>query len=329
MKRAVGAIALLIAASFAAPGRAEVSEVRVGIMPGLAHLAWAVIQHDGLIEKHAKQAGLGDVKTSWHRFAGGGPMNDAILSNSVDFVETGPPSLIILWDKSRGAFKGLGASSSGPMMLVTRNPAVQTIKDFTEKDRIALPSIKTSSQAIVLAMAAEAIWGVGNHAKLDGLTVGRSHPDALIALLDPRNEINSHFSLPPYLDRELATPGIRPVLDAKDVVGAPFLNGMLIASQSFRSQNPKTVASTVAALDEALELIRSDRRRAAKIYLAISKENNTEEGIAAQIGDLTYERTPRGIMKIAQFMHRIGMIKTEPSSWRDMFFEEAHGLPGS
>lgn len=325
----VAVLSALLAMAGLASSRAEVKEVRIGVMPGLAHLAWAVIQHESLIEQAARRAGLGEVKTAWHRFAGGGPMNDAILSNSVDFIETGPPSQIILWDKSRGAYKGLGASSAGPMVLVSRNPNVRSIRDFTDQDRIALPSIKTSSQAIVLAMAAEALWGAGNHDRLDRLTVGRAHPDALVALLDPRNEINSHFSLPPYLNRALATPGIHAVLDAKDVIGAAFLNGMLITAHAFRSQNPRTVAVTVAALDEALDLIRKEPRRAARIYLAVSRENNTEDAIAEQIADLTYERTPRGMMKIAQFMHRIGMIKTEPASWRDMFFEEAHDLPGN
>ena len=34
------------------------------------------------------------------------------------------------------------------------------------------------------------------------------------------------------------------------------------------------------------------------------------------------------MMKMAEFMHRVGMIKTAPASWRDLFFEEARDLPG-
>jgi NitT/TauT family transport system substrate-binding protein len=34
-------------------------------------------------------------------------------------------------------------------------------------------------------------------------------------------------------------------------------------------------------------------------------------------------------MKYAQQMYKTGVIKTLPSSWKDAFFQTAHGLPGS
>ena len=88
----------------------------------MAELALAV-----LIEQHAQSAGLGELKTSWQRFAGGNAMNEAILSNSIDFIETGPPSLIILWDKSRGSYKGLGGSGAATMVLVVLGVAPRQI----------------------------------------------------------------------------------------------------------------------------------------------------------------------------------------------------------
>jgi len=327
----VFALSCLSAVMLVAPARAEVDKVRVGVQPGLTHLPWAVIEHERLIEQRAKDAGLGEIKVQWFHFAGGAALNDGMLSGSLDFAETGPPSLIILWAKTKGGYKGLGASGASPMVLVTRNPAVHSIKDLTEKDRIAVPAVKTSTQAIVLAMAAEKAFGAGNHAKLDTLTVTRSHPDALAALLDPRSEINSHFSLPPYLYQELDTPGVHAVLTAEDVLGAPLSNGILFASQSFHDMNPKIVRATIAALDDALAFIQRDPRSAAKIYLDMSGEKSSVDAIAALItkpGN-SYDRTPRGMLRAAQFMHRIGLINAEPSSWKDLFFEEAHELAGN
>ena len=40
--------------------------------------------------------------------------------------------------------------------LNTANPDIKSIKDFTERDRIAVPSIKVSVQAVLLQMAAAA-----------------------------------------------------------------------------------------------------------------------------------------------------------------------------
>ena len=321
----------MLAAMLAGQAGAEVDKVRVGVQPGLTHLPWAVIEHERLIERRAKESGLGEIKVEWFHFAGGAALNDGMLSGSLDFAETGPPSLIILWAKTKGGYKGLGASGASPMVLVTRNPGVHSIKDLTEKNRIALPAVKTSTQAIVLAMAAEKTFGVGNHAKFDALTITRSHPDAMAALLDTRSEIDSHFSLPPYLYRELETPGVHAVLTAEDVLGAPLSNGILFASQSFHDMNPRIVGATIAALDDALAFIQRDPRSAAKIYLEVSGEKSTIDVIAALITKpgTSYDRTPRGMLLAAQFMHRIGLINAEPATWKDLFFEEAHDLAGN
>ena len=45
------------------------------------------------------------------------------------------------------------------MVLMVRNPNIKTIRDFTDKDRIAMPQEKSGPQATVLQMAAEKEWG--------------------------------------------------------------------------------------------------------------------------------------------------------------------------
>jgi len=35
------------------------------------------------------------------------------------------------------------------------------------------------------------------------------------------------------------------------------------------------------------------------------------------------------VMKIVDFLYKVGRIKKKPASWKDMFFPEAHGLNGS
>jgi NitT/TauT family transport system substrate-binding protein len=34
-------------------------------------------------------------------------------------------------------------------------------------------------------------------------------------------------------------------------------------------------------------------------------------------------------MKYVEFMHRTGTLEVKPGSWKDMFFANAHALPGS
>ena len=155
----------------------------------MGYLQFNVMKRDKLIEKYATQRGLKDFKVSWQRFNGPVAMNEALLSNSTDIVSGGVPGLITLWDKTQGTsfeVKGICALSSQPFLLNTANPDIKSIKDFSERDRIAVPSIKVSVQAVLLQMAAAAAYGEENYAKLDPLTVSMSPPDATIAMLERR-----------------------------------------------------------------------------------------------------------------------------------------------
>ena len=42
-----------------------------------------------------------------------------------------------------------------------------------------------------------------------------------------------------------------------------------------------------------------------------------------------YTQTPENTMQFVDFMIQMGRLKTRPSSWKDMFFPEAHQFPGS
>jgi len=196
----------------AALARAELAEINVAQQYGISYLPLMIIEDQKLIEKHAKAAGL-DVKVGWAKFAGGNVMNDALLSNSLQFASGGVGPLVTIWARTRGNLdvKAVSAINSMPLYLNTRNPAVKTIKDFTDKDKIALPAVKVSIQAVTLQMAAEQAFGEGQQNRLDPLTVSMSHPDAQTALLSGAGEITAHFSSPPFQYQQLEKPGIRTV----------------------------------------------------------------------------------------------------------------------
>jgi len=316
-----------------AVGKAETRELRIGIQPGLTYLPFVLMRHDRMIEQRAAAAGLGDVTVSWLTVAGGNVMNDAILAGSLDIANSGTPAFFPLWSKTRGSYdvKGVSAYNALPLKLNTRNPNVHTIKDFTDADRIALPAVKASSQAIFLQMAAERAFGPGQHDRLDPITISRAHPDAMIALLSGRSEITAHFGAPPYQDAELRTPGIHTVLTGTEVTGGPVTIGMAYAPRRFHDDNPKLYGVYLAALGAAIERIHADPRGMAAIYLAETGEKDTVENILAILKDPEFEfgLAPHNILKVVRFMHRIGSIKNDPQDWKELFFAEIHALPGS
>jgi NitT/TauT family transport system substrate-binding protein len=315
----------------AAPAPAEVGEIKVAQQYGISYLPLMLMEEGKLIEKHAKAAGI-DVKVEWVKFAGGNVMNDAIISGDLAFASGGVAPLVTIWSRTKGTLdvKAVSAINSMPLYLNSRNPAVKTIKDFTDKDRIALPAAKTSIQAVTLQMAAEQAFGPGNYAKLDSLTVTRSHPDAQAALLG-NTEINAHFSSPPFQYQQLRRSDIHTVLNSYDVLGGPATFNLVWTTTKFHDENPKIYAAFVKALEEATATINGNKQAAAEAYLRISKDKDSVQDILAMLNDpkIQYTLTPQNVMKYVDFMAKVGTIKVKPDSWKEMFFPNAQSLPGS
>jgi NitT/TauT family transport system substrate-binding protein len=322
----------LLAALMMTPLRAEMSEIKVAQQYGISYLPLMLMEDQKLIEKYAKAAGV-DVTVSWAKFAGGNVMNDALLSNSLQFASGGVGPLVTLWSRTRGNLdvKAVAAINSMPLYLNTRNPHVKSIKDFTPQDKIALPAVKVSIQAVTLQMASEQMFGPGQQNRLDAQTVTLSHPDGQQALLSGTGEITAHFSSPPFQYQQLRKPGITTVLNSYDVLGGPATFNLIWTTSRFRAENPKLYEAFTKALDDATSQINRDKRAAAEAYLRISKDKDSVDDILAMLNDprIVYTTTPQNVMKYVDFMVKIGSIKVKPDSWKDLFFPNVHNLPGS
>jgi NitT/TauT family transport system substrate-binding protein len=325
----VGAVLL----STALASRAEVSELKIAEQYGISYLPLMVMEDQKLVEKYAKAAGIPDLKVTWAKFAGGNVMNDALLSGSLHFASGGVAPLITLWAKTRSNYevKAAAAINSMPLYLNTRNPNVKSLKDFTEKDKIALPAVKVSIQAVTLQMAAEQAYGAGQQNKLDSLTVSMSHPDGQTALLSGTGEVTAHFSSPPFQYQQLEKPNIRTVINSYDVLGGPATFNLVWTTSRFRAENPKVYDAFLKALDEATAMINKDKKWAADSYLRISRDKSSADSILNMLNDpkIVYTTTPQNVIKYVDFMHKIGSIKVKPASWKDLFFSNVHSLPGS
>lgn len=326
--------ALLSAATlFAAPALAEVKEVRIAQQFGLTYLPLIIAQSEKLIEKEAEKAGIGPLKVEWARLSGGAAANDALISGSVDYVSAGMSPLLVLWDKTRGNanVKAVAALDASALFLNTTNPKVQSIADFTDADRIALPAVKVSHQAVLLQMAAEKLWGAGQQTRLDKLTVALPHPEATAALLAGRTEITAHFANSPFQYIQLRDPKIRRVLSSEDVLGGPSTVTSVYTSSKFRDANPKVNAALLAALRQAQDLIARDKPRAAAIFVAAEKSALSEVEVLGILNDpaTRYSLSPINSHKFADFMFRTGLLKAKPESWRDYYFSDIHDQPGS
>ncbi|MDR1684987.1 MAG: ABC transporter substrate-binding protein [Desulfovibrio sp.] len=328
MKRLI--IALGIVPALFIAGFALGAELRISKQYGLNYLPLIVLEQHKILEKNAKAAGLGELVTSWTTLAGGAAANDALLSGSVDIIALGVPPFIRLWDKSKGQAKALVPLSEFAPSLTTNNPDVKTFKDFTDKDRIALPAVKVSLQTLLLQMAAAKEYGLAGHDRFDRLTVTMSHPDALLALTSGKSEITGHFTQEPFLSAELKHPGIHVVLDGYDVLGAATYQ-VLAASTKFYTQNTKLAEVVVQSVKEADAWIAANPREAAELYVkaAKSKESPAEILTMLQNPHAGYSITPKKTTAFSAFLHEVKAIGNKPADWKELYFPPVHAEPGS
>lgn len=328
-------IAALAAAAVAlpAPGtQAQTKTVRLAKQFGISYLPLTIMEQKHLLEEQGKKLGL-DLKTEWVVFTSGAPMNEAIISGNLDFASGGVGPLLTIWGKTRSniGVKGVAGLNSMPLYLNTINPNVKTIKDFTDKDRIALPAVKVSIQAITLQIAAEKAFGVGQHGKLDALTASLGHPDGLAAMMSGKSEITGHFTSAPFMYQELEDSRVHKVLDSYEVMGGPHTFNVIWATSKFYDENPKVIEAFVAALEDAMKQISANPAEAAAIWV---KAENSKLSAAyieklIRLPENEWTMVPKKVMVYAEFMSRIGMLSPKPASWSDLFFPTIHKLPGS
>ena len=327
-------IAAVSAVLLCGVAQAEVNEVRITKQFGLGFLPLMVMEDQKLVEKQSKAAGLPEVKGVFMTLSNPAAMNDGLLSGQIDYGTNGPPAVITIWARTKGSgneIKGVAGMVLTPMWLNTNNPNVKSIRDFTEKDKIAVTAVKVSIPAIIMQMAAVKEWGKDNYAKLDPLTVSMSHPDGMAAFLSKR-DVTAHFTSPPFMYKELEQPGVQRIMSSDDVMGGPTTFSNLYSTSKFHDANPRVYKAVLAAFIEAIDLINKDKKQAAEIYLRISGDKkSTVAEIQKQIEDpnLVFTATPRNIQKYADFMFDVGSIKTKAASWKDIYFPEFHHLPGS
>jgi NitT/TauT family transport system substrate-binding protein len=332
---AATAIFLLgLAGCNAAQPEGEVKELRIPRgAGGVGFLPLMVMEKYQLVENNAKAAGIADLKVQWIDLGGPSVMNEALLSGSVDFIAAGPPAFITLWDRTRDSAKvmGVAAITSLPMYLNTRSDHLKSLEDFTDQDKIAVTAIKVSIPALVMQMYARDKHGASEVTRFDKYTVTMTHPDGLVALLAGSGAISAHFTSPPFHQRERKDPRVRTIMNSDEVLGGSTTFTMLSTTSRFREQSPLIYNAVLKALDEAIDIIVTDKDDAAQLLLSTTERGFSAEELAEVVKDPSVKFTtiPENVMKYAEFMHSTGSIKNRPGSWKDMFFSEIHESPGS
>ncbi|WP_136419522.1 ABC transporter substrate-binding protein [Herbaspirillum sp. ST 5-3] len=321
------ALSLALTGSFVAMGsaHAETGKVVFAYQTGWAYLPIHVMNELKLVEKHAKALGV-NVTTEYKALGTPGMINDAMNANQVDFGTVGIPSLVTLNDKTKGQYKAVGAIVDLPMYLNT-TASYKSICEFKEGDKIALPTVKVSVQAVTLQMAAK--QQCGDPYKLDKFTISSTHPDGFTSLMS--GNVIGHFTSPPFQYSELKDKKVKTLVSSYDVLGGKSSFISLVGKQTFADANPKVQKAVYEALVEAQEWINKSKIDAAKLYFKVEQpKNQTMDEVLGQLTDKEIEFTavPHGIEKYSKFMNEIGTAKSN-ATWKDLTFPAVHNKKGS
>ncbi len=316
------ASAALAASGIRPSWAAEADTIRLSHGLGVLYLPLIVMREARLVEKHLERAGIKST-VGWVTLDGGGQINDAMLAGALDIAGTSIPGFLTLWSKGKGTRSevvGISGLSTCALVLNTNRPDIKTLADFKPGDKIAVPSIKSSLQAVVLQMAVAHAFGDAEFARLDVNTISLSHPNAVMALLSGNKDVAAHFASPPFTLAEAADPKIHAVLRSPDALGDITLD-MVYGTKRFADANPGHVGAFLAAQAEANQLIAQDPAQATALFIrnSGSKINPAEIQDVLKDPQTKFDTLPHGFMRYVEFMQRGGTIKIVPKAWHDAF----------
>jgi NitT/TauT family transport system substrate-binding protein len=309
----------------AGAAHAEVSSVAFGHQFGWSYTPFYVMKDQKLVEKYAKQQGI-DLAADYKNLGTPGVIRDAMLAGQVQFGAVGVPTLITLADKTNLEWKAVGNIVSVPMNVNTTSATAKTVCDLQGK--IALPTIKTSVQAVTLQIAAKQQCGTATF--LDAKTVSMTHPDGMSSLLN--GQVESHVTAPPFNDLELEKGAgkVRALTDSYKILGGKTSFILLVGSEKFRTENPKAYAAVSAAFEEAVKWTREHKKEAAALYVRTEKSSETIDDVVKQMSssDTSFDTTPNRIGVYSKFMKETGSVKKD-MTWKDLSMPNLHERSGS
>jgi NitT/TauT family transport system substrate-binding protein len=315
----LAALWVLSALLAAAPASAE-EAVRIGIGFGLAFLPTYICEDVKLVEKYGKDVHL-DLKVSYQRYFGAGPLQEAIGTGAIDVGPFGTAPLLAAWEKARDTPRQMLAVSgltTLPAALLTNRASVRTLADFRPTDRIAIPA-STAPQRYFLQMQAEKVFG--QYDRLRRQIVIMPHPDAAAALMAGTSPVSGYFSSAPFAEIALADGRIHKVLSSADVIDGKASFLIMGATKSYVAAHPGAAEAVAKAMDDAARMIHDDPHHAAEIYLVHEPSKTLDvTAVAAIIDDIKDEfgSAVQGVQTFADFMGRHGELKSPPQSWQEI-----------
>jgi NitT/TauT family transport system substrate-binding protein len=315
---AVSALAVAGSAAQGASTAVRPDKLTIAYQFGVGYAPLLIIKQQRLLEK--AYPGL---QVEWKQLASGTPITDGIIKGDIQIGAMGTGPMLVGW--ARGVnWKVIAPLDEADLWLMAKDPGIRTIADLRGK-RIVTPTA-TSIQAVALRKMAQV--KLGNARALDSSLISMDHPDGMQALLS--GQIDAHFTSPPYQWQELGR-GAHVVGKSYGYFGAhSFL--VTVLTQKFYDEYRAFSNRFYRLVKQSIDLINKKPKAAAAI---LAREDQTEATTAqfrrwiTRKKSLTFTTRPRGLLRTASFMNRIGLLNKVPGSWRELVFPPVYPTKGS
>lgn len=291
----------------------SINRITIAEQFGLAYAPIQVMKEKHFLEDKVPE----DTDIQWVQLANTAAIRESMIAGDLDIGFMAIPPFLIGWDKGMEWRIATGLSSS-PLGLVTNKESVQSLKDLTLEDRIALPQ-PGSIQHILLSMACEREFN--NPQQFDQQLITMSHPDGMNALI-AKQDITAHFTSPPYLNKELKVEGLHQILSGEEAMGKEFSFIVGTITQDFYDTHPSLYTSFLEALQESINYIQNNPTESAVI---LSEQYNiSQEETLEYIQSIEYTSTVKGLSDFAEFMVNNGYLDKTFTDINEVLFKGVH-----
>lgn len=290
-------------------GKQEKTTLNIAQQFGIAYAPLNIMEQLGLLEEK-----LPGVEIVWKQFGGPTAIREAMLSGEVDFGFMGIAPVMIGFDTGMPWRYATGISAN-QVALVTDKEGVNSLKDLTPQDKIAILSPGCTQHMLLCMLSKQQL---GDYMALDNQLVSMTHPDAMNALI-ANTEVSAHFATPPYLQEEINN-GMHIIADGEDIVGAQFTFISGVAMESFYENHPELYKAFIETLDEAIAYINENTEEAIRILAPLYGLSEEELREQMSYGGTIYSSELCGVEPIKQAMYEMGFLR-QNYDYKDLCFD--------
>ncbi|HEY4034371.1 MAG TPA: ABC transporter substrate-binding protein [Ktedonobacteraceae bacterium] len=291
------------------------SSFTIAYQPGLSSLTLVILKQQKTLEKQFPQTNF-----QWKVVNSGASVRDAMIANQAQLGSLGLPPFLVGWDHGFD-WKVLAATNRADIWLVTKDPRLKSLKDFTPNDKIGVVA-PDSQQAILLRKAAQD--QLGNAHALDHNLVSIASADGEQALLD--GQLAAHYSGAPFQNREVAAGG-HIILHSSDAFG-PVGAGLVVQRESLYNQYPDFSKKLYQDINAATAYAKTHHDQTAQYLSQDQGGGGTPTQFKALLDDpsFVFDTIPSGLVSYATFMKSIGLISKAPGSVKDLELPTVYGI---